>query len=105
MELNIPVPHGISFQPSYPSEFLDQHPLVKPNPEFTCHYPTLYGWELCNGPDSRDCWLRDVTAKQPIFSQFDINTDYEALWPPGVTREVGDGPAIINFHAIVSNDM
>lgn len=60
----------------------------EPKEQFVCQYPKLTGWELCNGPNSRGCWLRDTNKKQPIFSQFDIQTDYEDVWPPGITREV-----------------
>ena len=40
-------------------------------PGFTCKYPALVGWENCNTPDSRDCWLRDPASKQPLFSQYE----------------------------------
>ena len=40
-------------------------------PGFTCEYPTLTGWENCNAPDSRDCWLRDTNSDQPLFSQYE----------------------------------
>ncbi|KAL2012820.1 hypothetical protein VTN00DRAFT_345 [Thermoascus crustaceus] len=59
----------------------------EPKEQFVCQYPKLTGWELCNGPNSRDCWLRDTNKRQPIFSQFDIQTDYEDVWPPGITRK------------------
>jgi hypothetical protein len=86
--LNVPVP-GVQFRPYTPSDLADQLPFKpKPDPNFVCHYPSLIGWELCNGPNSRNCWLRDTKTKQPIFSQFDVETDYEVLWPPGITREV-----------------
>ena len=39
--------------------------------DFTCEYPTLTGWENCNTPDSRDCWLRDTASDQPLFSQYE----------------------------------
>ncbi|KAL1630095.1 hypothetical protein SLS54_000955 [Diplodia seriata] len=45
------------------------------------------GWESCNSPDDRSCWLKDSKARQPYFSQYDIHTDYETIWPKGVTRE------------------
>ena len=40
-------------------------------PGFICEYPTLTGWENCNSPDSRDCWLRDTTSDQPLYSQYE----------------------------------
>ncbi|KAL1966153.1 hypothetical protein VTN77DRAFT_4705 [Rasamsonia byssochlamydoides] len=84
--LNVPVP-GVQFKPYVPPEIAGQVPFKEQDRNFVCHYPSLIGWELCNGPDSRGCWLRDTKTKQPIFSQFDIETDYEVLWPPGITRE------------------
>ncbi|KAH7024295.1 hypothetical protein B0J12DRAFT_387613 [Macrophomina phaseolina] len=58
------------------------------SPGFTCSYPSMEGWESCNSPDDRSCWLKDGRASQPYFSQYDIHTDYETVWPQGVTREV-----------------
>lgn len=57
------------------------------SPGFTCSYPSLEGWKSCNSPDDRSCWLKDSRANQPYFSQYDIHTDYETVWPQGVTRE------------------
>ncbi|KAK4697824.1 hypothetical protein P7C71_g309, partial [Lecanoromycetidae sp. Uapishka_2] len=54
---------------------------------FQCQYPAMEGWESCNGPESRDCWLKDAESDQPIFSQYDINTNYEDSWPQGIQRE------------------
>ncbi|KAI9838099.1 MAG: hypothetical protein M1819_006255 [Sarea resinae] len=54
---------------------------------FRCEYPSYTGWENCNGPNSRDCWIRDRKVKQPLWSQFDIHTDYEDRTPQGVHRE------------------
>lgn len=45
------------------------------SPGFTCSYPNMDGWESCNTPDDRSCWLRDARASQPFFSQYDIHTD------------------------------
>ncbi|OMP86506.1 Laccase-2 [Diplodia seriata] len=58
------------------------------SPGFTCSYPSMDGWESCNSPDDRSCWLKDSKARQPYFSQYDIHTDYETIWPKGVTREI-----------------
>ncbi|KAH8204968.1 hypothetical protein TruAng_000851 [Truncatella angustata] len=64
---------------------------VSPQP-FKCSYPKLEkkGWEFCNTGTSRDCWIRDPNAVNPVFSQYDILTDYENLdqVPPGILREV-----------------
>jgi hypothetical protein len=78
---------GVAFDPHTP-QAVDENVLPGASTGFQCHYPSLLGWELCNGPNSRGCWLRDTYSAQPIFSQFDIYTDYENYWPPGITREV-----------------
>lgn len=82
--------HGVVFEPQDISVGIQYGSPQKETQkkEFVCKYPSLVGWELCNGPDSRDCWLRNTRIKQPIFSQFDVQTDYEDVWPPGITREV-----------------
>ena len=36
---------------------------------------------ICSTPSDRDCWLTNGTKR------YDINTDYEAEWPIGVTRK------------------
>lgn len=54
-------------------------PQYSGDTSFVCRYPTYHGWESCNGPDSRKCWIRDPNSRQPLFSQFDVNTDYEAV--------------------------
>ncbi|KAL2043517.1 hypothetical protein N7G274_003824 [Stereocaulon virgatum] len=73
-----------------------QHPLAlqditiepeKASPGFKCQYPSLKGWTNCNGPNSRDCWLKDSASAQPLFSQYDIHTDYESVFPQGIHRE------------------
>lgn len=76
------------FQKPLPLSDIEVH--VHPEtatPGFTCSYPSLAGWENCNAPNSRDCWLRDTVSKQPLFSQYDIKTDYEKFWPKGIKRE------------------
>ncbi|KAI1878681.1 hypothetical protein JX265_002858 [Neoarthrinium moseri] len=87
-------PLDLPHQPELPSELADgscpgiQCPTPQP---FKCSYPTLEkeGWEFCNTEDSRDCWIRDPKATNPIFSQYDVLSDYENLdqVPPGITRE------------------
>lgn len=63
---------GYGLQKPLPLNDIDVH--IRPEtatPGFTCHYPTLVGWENCNTPNSRDCWLRDSKSKQPLFSQYE----------------------------------
>lgn len=73
--------HLLSFGPSWDGYGL-QKPLPLSNievhvhpetstPGFTCKYPALAGWENCNTPDSRDCWLRDTASSQPGYSQYE----------------------------------
>lgn len=85
LPINVPS-SGVSFSPQLGNGAVGNAPQIEPR--ITCHYPSLKGWEMCNGPDSRDCWLRDTRSKQPVFSEYDISTDYEAKWPEGITREV-----------------
>ncbi|KAL1847322.1 hypothetical protein Plec18170_008670 [Paecilomyces lecythidis] len=84
LPINVPS-SGVSFSPQLGNDAVGNAPQIEPR--ITCHYPSLKGWEMCNGPDSRDCWLRDTRSKQPVFSEYDISTDYEAKWPEGITRE------------------
>ena len=52
--------------------------------DFICKYKELGDeWESCSTPENRQCWLRSSTGKT-----YDINTDYELNYPPGVLREV-----------------
>lgn len=37
------------------------------SPGFFCEYPSLSSqWQACNGPDSRDCWLRKAAPKVKV---------------------------------------
>lgn len=67
---------GPSFRP--PSRPQD------PDQVLQCNY-TLMGkqWQPCSTNDNRGCWL-----KGPNGQQFNISTDYETLWPTGITRKV-----------------
>lgn len=85
-----------TFRPFDHSSHANQRPLddaaviVRPelaSPGFTCSYPSLKGWKSCNTATSRDCWIQDPARRQPLFSQYDIHTDYESETPRGVTRE------------------
>ncbi|KAJ9221105.1 CAZyme family AA1 [Paecilomyces variotii] len=84
LPINVPS-SGVSFSPQLGNGGVGNVPQRES--QITCHYPSLKGWEMCNGPDSRNCWLRETHSKQPVFSEYDITTDYEAKWPQGVTRE------------------
>lgn len=68
------------------------------SPGFFCEYPSMPEWEACNGPDSRDCWLRRTSkAKDGDPNQIDIHTDYENPdeVPKGIVREVRYLPPIL----------
>ncbi|KAF2089865.1 multicopper oxidase [Saccharata proteae CBS 121410] len=74
--------------PKVPSNDVVVHP-VDASPGFTCSYPRLSNYESCNTAEDRSCWLQDTSVNAPLFTQFDINTDYEqeGSWPTGITRE------------------
>lgn len=67
-----------------------------PDAPFSCSYPTLeaQGWLFCNNETQRSCWLTNPQAIQPLWTQYDINTDYEKVVPEGVEREVGGDPLL-----------
>jgi len=51
---------------------------------FTCVYPNLgRDWKSCSTPTNRGCWLKKNTGEE-----FNITTDYEAIWPKGIVRNV-----------------
>ncbi|KAI3327666.1 multicopper oxidase [Xylariaceae sp. AK1471] len=76
----IPPKHNSPFLPTAPDIF---------TPSIVCEYPELeaQGWEFCNSETSRDCWIRDPSALQPAYTQFDVRTNYEMNTPKGVQRE------------------
>lgn len=84
-------PFGGPGRPQYPLPLGPSHDLtVHPHhasPGFHCSYPGYEGWESCNGPNSRDCWIQRRGAKQPLWNSFNIKTEYEAMWPRGIKRE------------------
>lgn len=49
----------------------------------TCSYPDLQDYVACNSEEDRSCWLKSKFDRP----SWDINTDYEAAWPRGITRE------------------
>ncbi|KAI0134366.1 multicopper like protein [Xylariales sp. AK1849] len=75
-----------------------RQPLGQPS-SIVCQYAD--GWQSCNTPETRDCWIRKDSkrSQQQWVSQFDILTDYEETYPPGVTREywleIGDNPQLM----------
>ncbi|KAI8653708.1 Laccase 2 [Fusarium sp. Ph1] len=51
---------------------------------FTCRYPDLGDeWVSCSTVNNRKCWLRNKITKK----EYNITTDYEKIYPPGVLRE------------------
>lgn len=61
-----------------------------PDTPFSCSYPSLeaQGWLFCNDETQRSCWITNPQELQPLWSQYDINTDYEKVVPEGIEREV-----------------
>lgn len=57
-------------------------PSAPPGSNFTCDYSRMNGWQACTSSSNRGCWLTN-----PNGNQFDINTDYEATGPTGITRQ------------------
>lgn len=55
-------------------------------PDIICKYPRMRGWNACQGPNSRDCWLQKFADGK----QMDINTNYENKHevPDGIVRRV-----------------
>lgn len=64
-----------------------QHPFVAGDPNFKCEYPKLAGWTTCNSATNRSCWLQPPKNSKVPLAPFDINTDYEAIFPEGKVRE------------------
>jgi hypothetical protein len=52
------------------------------NDNFTCDYSSMSGFRACSTPEDRTCWLTNDAG-----TTFDINTDYESVWPQGVVRQ------------------
>jgi hypothetical protein len=59
--------------------------------DLECEYPTLGSdWYPCSTKDNRGCWLKNnVTGEE-----YNITTDYETKWPPGIIR---------NYTIVLSN--
>ena len=68
---------GPIFAPPYPPG-TDKPP---PDVAINCDYSAMKGWEPCNNPKDRGCWLRG-----PDGQNFSITTDYEHHWPQGTKR-------------------
>ena len=61
-----------------------QPPSGSPDLPLTCNYTALGpGWVDCSTSGDRSCWLRG-----PNGAKYDINTDYEKVWPTGKLRTV-----------------
>ncbi|KAI9653651.1 MAG: hypothetical protein M1821_006998 [Bathelium mastoideum] len=64
---------------------------------FQCDYSKMVGFRSCSTPEDRSCWLTDDKG-----TVFDINTDYESIWPQGIVRpytlDVYDG--VVNADGI-----
>ncbi|KAI9696288.1 MAG: hypothetical protein M1820_008211 [Bogoriella megaspora] len=58
--------------------------FTPPNSSITCQYPA--GWQYCGSENTRACWIKN-TGNVAGPSEYDINTDYENIWPTGVERE------------------
>lgn len=61
-------------------------PSVGETPDSTilCDYTAMGpGWGNCSNSEDRGCWLKGPNGKK-----FTIDTDYETLYPKGVTRKV-----------------
>lgn len=49
-------------------------------PGFFCEYPSMPEYEPCNGPDSRDCWLRKkADAKKRCDDCYDTEDDPDVI--------------------------
>ncbi|OQV10674.1 hypothetical protein CLAIMM_14640 isoform 2 [Cladophialophora immunda] len=51
---------------------------------FTCEYPDLDGYTFCSTYGDRSCWLKHPDPQKQVY---DINTDYENVFPKGKTRQ------------------
>ena len=61
-----------------------QPPNGSPDLPFSCNYTAMGpGWTNCSTSGDRTCWLRG-----PKGAKYDINTDYEKVWPTGQLRKV-----------------
>lgn len=66
------IPHAPRFKP--PSSRDDS---------IFCEYPSLgNSWKPCSTPHNRGCWLKKDSGEE-----YNINTDYENLYPKGITRK------------------
>lgn len=70
---------------------LEAYPIFEPpnapeHAHFQCEYPELSDYEFCSAHDARRCWLKpkDPNSGKPTF---DIDTNYEELFPKGITRK------------------
>jgi hypothetical protein len=97
-----PSPSSEGFSPQHPLEFTAPEVAFPPDygnsgppkfrapngPDsarpFVCKYPALgKDWIDCSTTKNRGCWLRKKDG-----AEFNIQTDYEEFYPPGIVREV-----------------
>lgn len=70
--------HGPIFKPP------TGRPIGLPGSELECEYPTLGpDWIPCSTAENRECWLKNIKTGE----QYNIDTDYEKITPPGVVRD------------------
>ncbi|KAF2002221.1 multicopper oxidase [Amniculicola lignicola CBS 123094] len=67
------------------------YPIFNPpngpeNGGFVCSYPTLTDYEFCSQTNDRSCWLKPKNPRS-LKPTFGIHSDYENIWPTGVTRK------------------
>ena len=65
---------------------------------FTCDYSAMTGWKECSSSSDRGCWLQNPQSG----ASFDVNTNYEADTPIGITREyfLTVGPQSLNLDGL-----
>lgn len=104
-ETSIPTP--VPVHTSLPAKVHDGHdrpgPIFRPpgrdlgddGSNFKCDYSAMTGWKECSDSSDRGCWLQNPHSG----ASFDINTNYEADTPIGITREysITVGPQTINL--------
>lgn len=66
-------------------------PIGLPGSDLKCEYPSLgRDWIPCSNSSDRGCWLQNTKTGE----EYNINTDYEKITPPGVVR---------NYRLVLSN--
>lgn len=57
--------------------------------DLKCEYPSLEGYTYCSTDGDRSCWLKPKNESDPSKTRYDINTNYETVFPKGKLRQVG----------------